>query len=58
LYDADYPPSNISQQRAPYFDSLIQAVEKKDERPFVLFVLGSFEKTCRTNLRSPKRPTS
>jgi Fic family protein len=42
LFDAGYPMLNVSKETEKYFDALIKSVEKKDEKPFVQFVLGQF----------------
>lgn len=42
LYDSGYPLLNISKNTEKYFDALVKSVEKKDEKEFVLFVLGEF----------------
>ncbi len=42
LFDCGYPMLNISKDTEKYFDALIKSVEKKDERPFVQFVLEQF----------------
>ncbi len=42
LFDSDYPLLNVSKDSQPYFDSLIKAVEKKDEKQFVEFVFQHF----------------
>jgi len=44
LFDSGYPLLNISRDTQDYFDALIRAVEKKDEKPFVKFVYGQFMK--------------
>ncbi len=47
LHDKGYPLLNISRRTAPYFDALVKSVEKKNERPFVEFVLEEFLQACR-----------
>lgn len=47
LHDKGYPLLNISRRTAPYFDALVKSVEKKDEKPFVEFVLEEFLQACR-----------
>ncbi len=42
LFDCGYPLLNVSKGAQDYFDSLIRAVEKKDEKPFVEFVYDCF----------------
>lgn len=42
FFDAGYPMLNISKDAQGYFDALIKSVEKKDEQPFVQFVLEQF----------------
>lgn len=39
FFDAGYPILNISKDSQRYFDALVNSVEKKDEKPFVHFVL-------------------
>lgn len=46
LHDCGYPILNISKQTEKYFDALVKSAERKDERPFVEFVAGEFEKMC------------
>ncbi|MEM3369602.1 MAG: Fic family protein [Candidatus Micrarchaeia archaeon] len=38
LFDSGYPLLNISKETQSYFDALVAAVEKKDEKLFVMFV--------------------
>ncbi len=44
LFDKGYPLLNISQDSQAYFDALIKAVERKDEKAFVEFVYQQFLK--------------
>ncbi len=44
FFDSSYPLVNISKDTQEYFDALIRSVEKKDEKPFVQFVLDRFVK--------------
>jgi len=44
FFDLGYPIINISKDTREYFDALIKSVEKKDEKPFVQFVLDRFIK--------------
>lgn len=44
LFDSGYPLLNISKDTESYFDALIHSVEKKDESPFVRFVLNQFNR--------------
>ncbi|MGV8176615.1 MAG: Fic family protein [Candidatus Bilamarchaeaceae archaeon] len=44
LSDSGYPMLNVSKETAGYFDALVGAVEKKDERKFVEFVWAQFNK--------------
>lgn len=46
LHDCGYPILNISKQTEKYFDALVKSVERKEERHFVEFVAGEFEKMC------------
>ncbi|MFH1306739.1 MAG: Fic family protein [Candidatus Micrarchaeota archaeon] len=47
LQDAGYPILNISKNTEKYFDALVKSVEKKDEKPFVLFVFNEFLQSMR-----------
>ena len=42
FFDSSYPILNISKETQNYFDALIRSVEKKDEKPFVVFVYECF----------------
>jgi len=44
FFDSGYPLVNISKDTRAYFDAIIRSVEKKDEKPFVQFVLDRFIK--------------
>ncbi|PIU09254.1 hypothetical protein COT30_05300 [Candidatus Micrarchaeota archaeon CG08_land_8_20_14_0_20_49_17] len=44
FFDSGYPLVNISKDTQAYFDAIIRSVEKKDEKPFVQFVLDRFIK--------------
>lgn len=42
LFDCGYPLLNVSKDTRGYFDALIESVERKNELPFVEFVLSQF----------------
>ena len=44
LFDKGYPLLNISKDSQSYFDALIKAVERKDEKAFAEFVYQQFLK--------------
>jgi len=51
FFDSGYPMLNISKETKSYFDALVASAEKKDDKPFVRFVLDQLGQYLKAGFR-------